>query len=91
MSRFFSASVADNIVEEMLHSSNAEPITTYYRWNLITNDPDDNKFVDCALNGGVDFIVSNDHHFNILKSYHFPPIKVIDIDKFKLTLYPLSC
>ncbi|MCL2073843.1 MAG: PIN domain-containing protein [Marinilabiliaceae bacterium] len=34
------------------------------------------KFVDCALNAGADFIVTNDHHFNILKSLNFPHVKV---------------
>jgi hypothetical protein len=25
------------------------PINKYYFWNLITVEPDDNKFVDCAI------------------------------------------
>jgi len=58
-------------------------INNYYKWNLISTDLDDNKFVDCALNAGADFIVTNDKHFNVLKSLAFPPIKVIDIDSFK--------
>ncbi|MEZ0610487.1 putative toxin-antitoxin system toxin component, PIN family [Fibrella sp. WM1] len=28
---------------------NLELITRYYRWHAITNDPDDDKFVDCAV------------------------------------------
>ena len=56
------------------------------KWNLITADPDDNKFVDCALNAGADYLVTNDHHFNILKSIDFPPIKVVDIETFKSIL-----
>ena len=56
---------------------------SYYKWNLISDDPDDNKFVDCALNAGVHYLVTNDHHFNVLKSLKFPPIKIIDITAFK--------
>ena len=52
-------------------------------FHLITADPDDNKFVDCALNAGADFIVTNDRHFNVLKNIDFPKINVIDIDTFK--------
>jgi len=43
----------------------------------------DNKFADCALNAGVDYIVTNDKHFNILKRIEFQPLKVIDIETFK--------
>jgi predicted nucleic acid-binding protein len=50
---------------------------------LIVADADDNKFADCALNAGADLIVTNDRHFNVLKSIAFPPIKVVDIETFK--------
>jgi len=55
----------------------------YYKWNLISADPDDNKFIDCALNASADYIVTNDKHFNVLKVINFPPIKVIDIETFR--------
>ena len=74
------------MVEILLESKNVISITPYYKWNLITTDPDDNKFVDCALNAGVDYIVTNDHHFNVLKALGFPPIKIIDIETFKSIL-----
>ena len=54
----------------------------YILWNLINNDPDDNKFVDCAINAGADYIVTQDKHFNILKNIDFPPTNVIGIDDF---------
>ena len=60
--------------------------TNFYRWNLITIDPDDNKFADCALNAGADYIVTNDKHFNVLKTTTFPYIKVDDIETFKRIL-----
>ena len=74
------------IMELLLNSSNVYQVIPYYKWNLISADPDDNKFVDCALNAGADFIVTNDKHFNILKEIDFPPIKVIDIEGFKKIL-----
>ena len=55
----------------------------YFRWNLITSDPDDNKFVDCALNAGANYIVTNDKHFNRLKKVDIPNINIVDIDTFK--------
>jgi predicted nucleic acid-binding protein len=49
---------------------------------IITEDADDNKFVDCALNGQANFLVTDDKHFGILKDIGFPPIKVIRTSKF---------
>jgi predicted nucleic acid-binding protein len=83
LSRFYHLKVAEATLGTLLKSKNSIQIVPYYRWNLITADLDDNKFVDCALNAGADYIVTNDRHFNILKSIDFPPIKVIDIDIFK--------
>jgi len=70
-------------LELLIKSPNAIPIVPYYKWNLITADPDDNKFVDCALNAGAKFVVTNDKDFNILKSITFPKVNVVDIDSFK--------
>jgi predicted nucleic acid-binding protein len=81
--RFYHPQFASDIINELLLSPNVVKTNNYYRWNLISIDPDDNKFVDCALNSGADYIVTNDRHFNILKNIGFPPIKVINIDTFK--------
>lgn len=54
----------------------------YYKWNLITVDPDDNKFVDCAIAANADYIVTNDKHFNILKEINFPKVSCITIEEF---------
>ena len=81
--RFFPHQMVNDVINDLLFAPNVRKTDIYFKWNLITADPDDNKFVDCALNAGADFIVSNDRHFNVLKSLPFPPIKVIDIDTFK--------
>ena len=83
LSRFHLPATIILIMEMLLKSPNVIQNTPYYRWNIIAADPDDNKFVDCALNAGADFIVSNDKHFNVLKEINFPKINVIDIDSFK--------
>jgi putative PIN family toxin of toxin-antitoxin system len=81
--RFYSFNFAQLTMEMLLKSPNVIRTIPFYRWNLITPDPDDNKFVDCALNAGADYIVTNDRHFNILKTLDFPPIKVVNIETFK--------
>jgi len=83
LSRFFHHQMVNDVINDLLFAPNVIKADIYFRWNLITADLDDNKFVDCALNAGADFIVTNDRHFNVLKSLSFPPIKVIDIDSFK--------
>jgi putative PIN family toxin of toxin-antitoxin system len=81
--RFYHRRFVDDVINELLFSRNVIKINSYYRWNLIAADPDDNKFVDCAINAGADYLVTNDRHFDVLKSIVFPPIKVIDIETFK--------
>lgn len=71
-----------NILEGFQRVSNVKNIEKYYQWNLITNDPDDNKFVDCAVAGNADFLVTNDKHFNVLKAVEFPKIELLSADEF---------
>lgn len=76
------AVVAQNIGELLVNSPNVIRIDVTTKWLLITQDLDDNKFADCAVAGQADFIVTNDNHFNVLKTIPFPPITVISIDSF---------
>lgn len=79
----YSFEAAELVNEIILESSNTVLITEYYHWNLITIDPDDNKFVDCALMANADFIITHDRHFKVLKKIPFPSVKVISLSKFK--------
>jgi uncharacterized protein len=63
---------------------NIQKIEPFYKWSLITTDPDDNKFVECAIAANAHFIVTNDKHFKILKDIPFPNIQTITIDDFEL-------
>ena len=80
--RFFSPHFVHLTLEMLLKSPNIIQTVPFYKWDIISADPDDNKFVDCALNAGADYIVTNDKHFNILKTIDFPKINVIDLDAF---------
>ena len=60
-------------------------ITPYFHFNLIKEDPDDNKFVDCAVAGNAKFIVSEDRHYNILKTVDFPRVEVLGLDEMMET------
>jgi len=80
--QFYSNPLTYNTLNFIINSIYTQQVIPHYKWNLISADTDDNKFVDCALNAGADYIVTNDKHFNILNKIDFPHIKVIDIDMF---------
>lgn len=74
--------VADNVIRMFLLSPNVKKIEVFYKWNLIINDKDDNKFTDCAIAGNADYIVSEDKHFDIIKEIEFPKLTLLSIDEF---------
>ncbi len=74
--------VAANIVNAILSRDNILFINPVYRFKLIESDPDDNKFVDCAIVANANYIVSEDSHFNVLKHISFPHINVLKLSEF---------
>ena len=80
--RFGSESFAEEVMEMINTLPNVEHISPAYRFNLITADPDDNKFVDCAVTAGATYIVSNDRHFRELERYDFPKVDVRTLAQF---------
>ena len=78
----WSPSMAQNIVEVLLKSPFVLRFDPHYNWMLIINDPDDDKFADCAVAAGAYFLVTEDKHFKALKDLKFPPINVISADDF---------
>ena len=74
--------IADMVLEIISQAPNTKRIDAHYHWNLITRDPDDNKFVDCAIFANADFIVSDDRHFEDLKMIDFPRVLVVRLEEF---------
>lgn len=56
-------------------------ITPYFKFNVITADPDDNKFVDYAVAANAHFIVTDDHHYDVLLDLDFPKVSIIKLDE----------
>jgi len=48
--------------------------------NLIEDDPDDNKFVECALEGRARYVVTRDRH--LLKVKEYEGVRMVDDGKF---------
>lgn len=77
------ALIAKNVLGFLLLSPNVKRTEIFYKWNLIKNDQDDNKFVDCAVSSGAYCIVSNDKHFSPIQNLDFPKIKVLNLMTFE--------
>lgn len=73
---------ANNILTNLFENRNVKQIIPAYKWHLIPNDPDGNKFVDCAIAANADFLVTNDKHFNALKEVPFPKVNIITLQRF---------
>jgi putative PIN family toxin of toxin-antitoxin system len=82
----FSKETAELIIGAFSLLHNVKKIDVHFHLGLITADPDDNKFSDCAFSGNVHFLVTDDKHFNALKSIPFPVINVISLEDFKKLL-----
>ncbi len=54
-----------------------------YLWQLVENDKDDNKFVDCFVASQSDFVVSNDKHIHQIKDNKFPQVFVLNYKEFE--------
>jgi len=74
--------VATNVVEFLVQAKSVKKIEIYYKWHLIEKDADDNKFVDCAVSGNANYLVTDDKHFSQLYKVNFPAVKVIKTKDF---------
>lgn len=73
---------AEAIIKTLINKPNFIRVYPTWRFGYIVADPDDNKFVDCAICGRAELLVSNDKHFNILKDIGFPYVRVLRIQDF---------
>ena len=84
--KYFGIKVAEHVLQLIENAPKVVWINNYYKWNLIENDPDDNKFTDCVIASNANFLVTNDKHFNILNTVEFPKVDFISAEKFLKTI-----
>lgn len=70
--------IISKIVQRVI--ANSEVIEPKEKYEIIKDDPDDNKFIDCAVAGKADFIISQDKHLLTLKE--FKGIKIVTPKEF---------
>lgn len=86
LSRYFRPEFAEAVIDAILQSKYVELVSPYYRFNLIQADPDDNKFVDCAIQANARYIVTNDHHYDVLQYIVFPKVDVVKLADFLMMI-----
>ena len=78
--------VADAALDLLSDLPNVYNVNKYYFWQLIEKDPDDNKFVDCAIAAGAEYLVSEDKHFKVIKQYPYFKVNLLKLAEFKMVL-----
>ncbi len=78
-----SAEVAENVINFITVNPFTEKTEIFFNFGLIQADADDNKFVDCAIASNALCIVSNDNHFQVLKTIDFPKVFILNLNEFE--------
>lgn len=73
---------ARETLELLLELDNLVRVEKHFFWNLIPNDADDNKFVDCAIASGADYLLTEDRDFRVLQTIDFPKVHCLKIEEF---------
>lgn len=81
LGRMYGRKIAELALLAIINRPSVIFITPYYHFHLIEADPNDNKFVDCAISANAKFIVTEDHHFDILKRIDFPKVEIIKLEE----------
>lgn len=82
--------VATNFLTAIVDATNVIRTDVYFRWELITADPDDNKFTDAYIAAGADYLVTTDSHFEQAKRSIFPKINIVSPETFLEIIERLS-
>lgn len=86
ITKHMGSKLASTILQIIENAPNVEMVTRFFQWKLIHDDPDDNKFVDCAIAGRADYIVTHDKHFTHLEEVEFPRVQILSASQLKQLL-----
>jgi len=82
LQRKYNNTTAHTFITLLNELPNIHYLHPHYKWQLITGDPEDNKYCDCAIAGQASYIVTEDRHFDALRNIAFPSLTAISIDSF---------
>jgi|GEM_PF-2089299 len=74
----FTDSQKEEFISALLDT--VEFIEVYESIQVVNDDPDDNKFLECGIAAAADFIITGDPHLKKLK--HYQEIKIFNASEF---------
>lgn len=66
-------STLENFIDLVDRSGNLHWISPHYQFRIISADPDDNAFTDCAIASNADYVITEDSHFAPLANAGYKP------------------
>ncbi|WP_134088820.1 putative toxin-antitoxin system toxin component, PIN family [Olivibacter sp. XZL3] len=82
LTNFYSEATANFVLDILCTATNVIFTEAYYRWKIIKEDPDDNKFADLALSASADALLTFDKHFNVFNDLSFPVLNILHPKEF---------
>jgi putative PIN family toxin of toxin-antitoxin system len=55
-------------------------VSPQFRFGVVAADPDDNKFIDCAIAAQADYVITSDRHFDMLSGSGYKPRPIAPLD-----------
>lgn len=81
---FYSETTANLVFDILCTATNVVFTEPFFRWGIIQEDPDDNKFADLAISASADGLLTFDRHYQIFKDLPFPKLTIIHPNDFKV-------
>jgi uncharacterized protein len=76
--------LAEHVLDAILSLESLVKVEKYYFWNIPYKDEDDQKFIDCYVACGANYLISEDYvFFKELKRDNFLNIKVLKPSNFR--------
>ena len=82
LTEFYSSYTAQLVLGVLENANNTVFTEPSFKWDLIIEDPDDNKFSDLAISSNA-YLVTRDKHFKIFNKIQFPKLTVVSPEEFR--------
>lgn len=82
LTSFYSEITANLVLDILCTATNVIFTEPFYRWEIIQQDPDDNKFADVAISASADALITFDKHFQVFKGLEFPVLNILHPNRF---------
>jgi putative PIN family toxin of toxin-antitoxin system len=77
LSDFYSKTTSNLVFDILCTATNVSFAEPFFRWGIIHEDPDDNKFSDLAISVSADALITFDQHFQVFRNLSFPQLNIL--------------